>query len=53
MVHPLVVRLINNKRATLAELGSVYSTRDAWILDETLNVQEEVDYLMRQKNGNN
>ena len=49
MVHPLIGRLVRGKMATLAELGSVYSTRDAWVLDQILNIEEEIEYKSRAK----
>jgi len=48
-VHQLIPRLINGGMATLVALQTVYNTRDAWMLDEILNVQEEINYLSRPK----
>jgi len=53
MVSPLIARLINGKMAKLIELQTVYSVHDAWVLDEILNTQEEIDYLRMKANGSN
>lgn len=53
MVHPLIERLVRSEMATLAELGTVYNTRDAWSLDQILNIKEEVEYKSRVKNASN
>ncbi len=49
MVHPLIERLIRGKMATLEQLGTVYNTKDAWILDQALNIQEEINFKSRPK----
>ncbi|MCK5025073.1 MAG: hypothetical protein KAS15_00670 [Nanoarchaeota archaeon] len=48
-INPFIARLINGGMATLHELQTIYSLKDAYYLSEVLDLKEEQTYLQNKQ----